>query len=77
MKEVYTELDIKPIYNVGYSPEFNPIESVFSQAKRTYNRERLNQLANAMVFDQTEQIRLAFKQVTKQVVAACIRKSLS
>ena len=42
VKEVYSELDVKPIYNVGYSPEFNPIESVFSQVKRTYNRERLN-----------------------------------
>jgi len=30
MKPVYIELDIVPVYNVGYSPEFNPIESVFS-----------------------------------------------
>ena len=77
MKAAYQELDILPIYNVAYSPEYNPIESVFSQVKRTYNRERLNKLANGGLFDQTEGIRLAFKQITKQLVAACIKKSLS
>ena len=30
VKPFYIELDIEPVYNVGYSPEFNPIESVFS-----------------------------------------------
>ena len=30
VKLMYEALDIKPIFNVGYSPEFNPIESVFS-----------------------------------------------
>ena len=30
VKLEYEALDIKPIFNVGYSPEFNPIESVFS-----------------------------------------------
>jgi transposase len=30
VKLMYEALDIKQILNVGYSPEFNPIESVFS-----------------------------------------------
>ena len=50
-KTAYETLDIKPIFNVGYSPEFNPIESVFSQVKRSYNKARLNKLANGEVFD--------------------------
>ena len=51
LKKIYTELDLEPIFNVGYSPEFNPIESVFSQVKRTYSRIRLNKLANDEIFD--------------------------
>ena len=30
VKPLYQALDIMPIWNVSYSPEFNPIESVFS-----------------------------------------------
>ena len=47
----YPELDIMPIFNVSYSPEFNPIESCFSQVKRHFCAERLNVLANFGVFD--------------------------
>ena len=46
VKPFYHTLNIVPIYNVGYSPEFNPIESVFSQVKRTFCRDRLNKLVN-------------------------------
>ena len=49
----YEKLNIKPIFNIGYSPEFNPIEACFSQVKRSYNRERLNSLANDRTFNQT------------------------
>jgi transposase len=51
VKLMYEALNIKPIFNVGYSPEFNPIESVFSQVKRSYNKARLNKLANGEIFD--------------------------
>ena len=38
---LYDQLNIAPIYNVGYSPDYNPIESVFSIVKREYNKRRL------------------------------------
>lgn len=41
VKVLCAELDITILFNVSYSPEFNPIESVFSQVKRTYARVRL------------------------------------
>ena len=75
LKTVYAELDITPIFNIGYSPEFNPIESVFSQVKRTYSKERLNKLANDEIFDQTDQIRRAFQKITNKVVNSCIEQS--
>jgi transposase len=40
-QKAYIKLNIKPIFNLPYSPEYNPIELVFSQVKRIFNRERL------------------------------------
>ena len=51
VKPFYQQLDIMPIFNVSYSPEYNPIESCFSQVKRHFCAERLNVLANFGVFD--------------------------
>ena len=34
VKEWWDKLNIKPVFNVSYSPEFNPIEAVFSKVKR-------------------------------------------
>ena len=65
-----------PIFNVSYSPEFNPIESCFSQVKRYFCAERLNVLANFGVFDQNKTIRTAFMKVTPKLVASCVDKSL-
>ena len=75
VKPVYEELEITPIYNVGYSPEFNCIESCFSQVKRNYILERLNSLANDLYFDPTTEIRKAFRVVTPELVQACLRMS--
>ena len=50
VKPYYDSLDIVPVYNVGYSPEFNAIEAVFSKVKALYNRQRLNCLVNKTFF---------------------------
>ena len=34
-------LDIEMIFNVPYSPEYNPIEHVFSKVKRIYKKNKL------------------------------------
>ena len=69
------ELDIKPIFNVGYSPEFNPIERVFSKVKRRFNAKRLSDLANRRGFNFDSRITAAFKEVTVGDCANCVRKS--
>ena len=54
VKYVYERLDIMPILNIPYCPEFHPIdlnESVFSQVKRVFKAERLKKLANLEPFD--------------------------
>ena len=37
VKPWYEKLDITPVFNVAYSPEFNPIEAAFSKVKRIFN----------------------------------------
>ena len=64
-----------PILNVGYSPEFNPIEAVFSRVKAVFNQKRLNCLVNKIGFNGDETIKLAFKAVSQDHCASCVRKS--
>ena len=62
---LYHQLKITPIFNVGYAPDFNPIESVFSIVKREYCKRRLHHIANNQPFDLAKNIRAAFKVVKK------------
>ena len=68
---LYNELNINKILNIGYSPEFNCIESCFSQVKRLYNRERLNALSNEKDFDEIKEIKRSLKVITRDLAAAC------
>ena len=45
-KKEMKRLNIRWILNVPYSPEFNPIESVFSRVKFLFCSSRLNSLVN-------------------------------
>ena len=59
----YERLNMIPVWNVTYSPEFNPIETFFAQVKLFYKRERLNLVANKKHCDEKALIRKAFKHV--------------
>ena len=56
VKPVYDQLNMTTIYNVGYSPAFNPVESTFSKAKRLFNDQRLNNLVNKTGFNADKEI---------------------
>jgi hypothetical protein len=75
VRDVYRELRITPVFNVSYSPQYNPIESVFSIVKREYCKQRLHHVANNLAFDVPTNIRSAFKTVTKVQIQNCIRLS--
>ena len=47
----YDELKITPCFNSTYSPDYNPIESVFAQVKLIHKEMRLNKLANGKSCD--------------------------
>ena len=67
VKPIYQELGIKVIFNKAGSPDYNPIESNFSQVKREYCRLRLSALTNDKYFEMAENMRNAFKKVTKEM----------
>ena len=67
---------MEPIWNVSYSPEFNPIEAVFSKVKREFNSQRLNNLVNKTGFNVDKAIEAAFGTITADHCAACVQKSL-
>ena len=75
VQPVYDRLNITPVYNVGYSPELNPIEAVFSKVKAVFSRGRLSSLVNKTGFNFDRAIRAAFGAVTQEHCAACVRKS--
>ena len=75
VKPVYLSTNITPVFNVGYSPEFNPIEAMFSKVKSLFNRQRLNHLVNKTGFNADREIKAAFKAITTDHCAACCRKS--
>ena len=76
VQPVYRELDILPIFNIGYSPQFNPIEAVFSKVKRTFCSERLKCLVNKTGFNAERAIKQALWSISQEHCAACARKSL-
>ena len=71
----YRDLNILPVFNIGYSPQFNPIEAIFSKVKRIFCRDRLNCLVNKTGFNAEKTIKAAFKSITQAHCAACVRKS--
>ena len=75
VKEWWPKLNMEPIWNVGYSPEFQPIEAVFSKVKREFNSQRLNNLVNKTGFNADKAIEAAFRTITTDHCAACVRKS--
>ena len=60
VQDVISELKITVIFNVPYSPEFNPIEGCFSIVKNYYRRTRLNAMRNDRTFLAQKAIRTAY-----------------
>ena len=74
-QEQCKRLNISVLWNVPWSPEFNAIEAVFSKPKSLFNRKRLNCLVNKVGFNVDREIRAAFRLITVEHCAACVRKS--
>jgi transposase len=53
-REEMERLDIRPIWNPIYSPEYNPIEMAFAKVKAAFKRKKLNQLVLGRTINQNE-----------------------
>ena len=69
------ELGFEYIFNPPYSPDFNPIETVFSIAKPYIKKERLRAIVMDEEIDIWKTIRDSFDQIDVLKVVNCIRHS--
>ena len=51
VKDLCKEYGIPLIFNLAYSPEYNPIETYFSLLKNLFKRAKLNCIANDIKLD--------------------------
>ena len=71
-KEVFKELQVTPIFNIPYSPQFNGIESFFSLLKNEYKNLLLKVIMKGEVVDAVGLIKLAMTQVDGEKTKRCV-----
>jgi transposase len=71
-KELYEELGIIPVFKIPYSPQFNPIESVFSIIKQSFKKDVLYHLINGKRLMIQTLIRKAVNGVNQEKIMNCI-----
>ncbi len=77
VKEAYERLNITPIYNVPYSPDFNGIESYFSMVKREYKNLLLQQLMKDEKIVAEKLIVAALARIENEKTRRCVTNGLS
>ena len=66
------ELGIEYIFTPAYSPDFNPIEIVFSIFKNKFKRMRINSIVNGREINYEAEIHRIFGLIEKEKVVNCI-----
>ena len=71
-KKAMKELGFRWCYNVAYSPEWNPIESVFSLNKRRFRALRAKKLTGLIQDSHEALVHRAVREVRKQDIVSCV-----
>lgn len=71
MMKLYEELDILPIFNVAYSPQFNGIESYFSLLKGKYKQLLLKTIIHDEEINNIRLIKESLKEVDAEAIKSC------
>ena len=71
-KEEAARLDFRMIFNVPYSPEYNPIEFVFSKIKQRFRVLRARKMAGVIQDGHEAMVRQAVENVRKQDIVNCV-----
>ena len=72
-KKKMRELGFRWIYNVSYSPQWNPIELVFSKLKGEFKKLRMRKLLGLTQESHEALIEKAVKAIRKQDVVNCVK----
>jgi transposase len=71
-KAEMARLGFRCIFNVPYSPEFNPIEFVFSKVKQRFRALRARKMAGVIQDGHEAMVRQAVENVRKQDIVNCV-----
>ena len=70
-------LGFEVVYNASYSPEYNPIETIFSIVKRKIKNERLRQFMKKEEEDLRTMTAKEFDKIKKETCVNLIRHSIN
>jgi transposase len=76
-KLLFEELNITEIFNVPYCPQFNGIESYFSQIKATYKKMFLESVIKEAKYDTMSLIKQSIYSVSNENASRCVRYALA
>ena len=76
-KLLFEELNITEIFNVPYCPQFNGIESYFSQIKATYKKLFLRSVIKEARYDTMGLIKQSIESVSNENAKRCVRYALA
>jgi transposase len=76
-KHLFEKLNITEIFNVPYCPQFNGIESYFSQLKATYKKLLLKCVIDDAPYDTIGLIKQSIKSVSNENATRCVRYALA
>ena len=76
-RHMFEKLNITEIFNVPYCPQFNGIESYFSQLKAMYKKLLLKCVINDAPYDTIGLIKQSIESVSNENVTRCVRYALA
>ena len=76
VKDHMAKLSFIPIFNIAYSPQYNPIEGIFGLVKRTYKSLNTAAVVNCEQIKTRQWIDYSFERVKHKAVQAHIERSL-
>ena len=71
-KEMFKELNVIPIFNIPYSPQFNGIETYFSLLKNEYKNLLLQRVMAEKPVDAVSLINKAIQKVPLEKTKKCV-----
>ena len=76
VQEVYRELDLTPLFNAPYSPQYNGIESYWFLLKQVYKKLLLTNMIKGRNLCVRAMIRTAIETVEQAKVISCCRDGI-